>query len=233
MNSRFFLGAYWPARKESIDQCAGRLLGFFGDLVTCDSALSTWYELGRSREQALEKPADVQNQDYLLKLLDRGRNRRNVERKVIEELGFHISLWNGAGEGKDTGLAVTCGLYWVSPTQNASLSNCVTVDLPEQLGDLGRAEQMKHLLTTVVRAWEPEWAGVMSREAMRTRSFDARRPFVDWMVFVPRSVGLLPPPSSVTDLENGSLIVVQPEPPSRSAPEDQSNIQRIEELVGG
>lgn len=236
MSSGFFLGAYWPARKESIEQCADRLRLFFADLATCDPALATWYNLGRSRKKALEKRADVGNLDGLLTLLNKGRHRRDMPRTVIEELGFSVGLWNGREEGKDVGLGITCGLYWVSPTPNASLSNCVTLNLPEDLGELKQVERMTRVLAVVARAWQPEWAGAMSRGAMNLRDFKSKKPFVDWMLYVSKSlmprVPALPKPSTVRAVDGiGSIIVVQDEPPDPTNPEHVRNIQQVESAI--
>jgi hypothetical protein len=147
----------------------------------------------------------------------------------MQELGFSTGLWNGGGEGKEVGVSLTCGLYWVSPTPNAGLGNCVTLDLPEDLGD----ERMAAVLTSVVTAWEPEWAGVMSRDAMNARNFNARVPFVDWMVYLSNrlvpQVPLLPSPAIVRQVERlGSIIVVQGEPPNPANSEHLQNIDRVE-----
>jgi hypothetical protein len=229
--SDFFVGAYWLSRKESIEQCADRLRKFFVALTASDPVLATWLEKGRSRKQALEKTADIREQSYLLGLLDRGRNRRDVGGTVIEELGFRVGLWNGGNGEKAAGLSITCGLYWTSPNPNASLSNCVTLDLPEDLGELKQAERMCGVLAAVAQAWEPDWAGVMSREAMNARAFDAKIPFVDWMVYVPRRIDGVLSPSSVVEFESGSLIVVQPDPPAVNNRADQENIRRIENIL--
>jgi hypothetical protein len=59
----------------------------------------------------------------------------------------------------------------------------------------------------------------MSTRAMRERDFDAARPFVDWMVYVPRSVETVPPPGHLEPLNGlGSIIVVQPDPQSVMRP---------------
>jgi hypothetical protein len=229
--SGFFVGAYWPSRKESVEQCAERLRKFFVALAATDPVLATWFETGRSRKQALEKPAHIGDQSYLLGLLDRGRNRRDVGRTVIEELGFRVGLWNGGNGENAIELGVKCGLYWTSSNPNASLSNYVTLDLPKDLGELKQAERMSTVLAAVARAWEPDWAGVMSKDAMNARAFDARIPFVDWMVYLPRKIDGLPAPASVTQLEKGSLIVVQPDPPAVNSTEDQENIRRIENIL--
>jgi Immunity protein 52 len=226
MSTRFFLGAYWPARKESIEQCADRMLRFFADLRACDDALATWYELGRTRKQAQGKVADVSSRDYWLTRLKEGKNRRDTDRTVIEELGFSVGLWNGREKQKVAGLHVICGNYsaWTG-------GNNVTLDFPEELGTLKQPERMSGVLAAVARAWEPDWAGVMSRDAMSARAFNAKVPFVDWMVFVPRKIGNVPVPSSLTQLENGSLIMVQPDPPMETDMEALSSVHKIEAVL--
>jgi hypothetical protein len=92
---------------------------------------------------------------------------------------------------------VKCGLY----DKNPNLCNCVTLELPEELGVSNSCEQMKGLLFATAEAWEPDWAGVMSRESMHRDGFSAERPFVDWMVYISRSmlrsVPAVMPPSEV------------------------------------
>lgn len=229
--SDLFIGAYWPARKESQEQCAERLGTFLRECANCDPVLATWFETGRSRRQAMERPVDIGNRDYLMDLLERGRNRRDVGQTVIEELGFRVVLWNGESGMKAVGLSIKCGLYWTSATTNAGMGNSVTLDLPEALDELRQADRMSRMLAAIVRAWEPDWAGVMSTDAMNARDFNTKVPFVDWMVYVSRTIGSVPLPSSITLLEKGTLIVVQPDPPALNSEADQENIHRIEAAI--
>jgi hypothetical protein len=227
------LGAYWAARKESVEQCAKRLHRCLADLAACDPAFATWYERGRSRSQAQANPVKTgDGVRALVSLLDRGRNRRDSDRGVIEELGFQVGLWNGGVGGEEVGLSVTCGLYWESSSPRASLTNSVVLNIPIRPGDLRQAGQVACMLTAVAIAWEPEWAGVMSNEAMSARGFNAKTPFVDWMIFTRRKIDTLPAPSSATELQGlGSLIVVQPVPPSLSAPDELARIHQVERAL--
>lgn len=230
MSIQFLLGAYWRARRESIEQCAERLHRMFSELSACDKTLATWHKRGRSRKQALEGWADVGSREYLLSLLDRGRHRRDTDKAVIDDLGFGVGLWNGAATvEKEVGLGITCGLY----TSNPNLGNCVTLNLPEDLGDLRQSERMVAVLICVVTAWEPDWAGVMSTDAMNARPFSAQVPFVDWMLYLSNTlvpqVPPLPPPATVRKVERlGSIIVVQTEPPDPADPKHLRNIEQTE-----
>lgn len=231
MSSRLALGAYWKPRRESIEQCADRLFVFMHALTLCDFAFSQWFKLGHSRRDALKGKVNVQSREELFALLDKGRHRRDIGKAVMEELGFSVSLWNGGEEGKDAGLSVKCGLYWVSPSPNASLSNCVTLDFPEDFGGLTNPANASRVLSVAASCWEPDWAGISSSESRSARDW-WKQPFVDWMVYVPRKIASVPPPSTVTHLENGgSLIVVQPNPPVLANPEDQARIRIIEQIV--
>jgi hypothetical protein len=229
MSIRFFLGAYWRARRESIDRCADRLHQMFSGISTCDVSLATWYELGRSRKQALERRADVGSREYLVSVLDRGRHRRDTDKSVMDELGFGAGLWNGGRKGREAGLMLTCGCF----TSNPNLGNCVALRLPEDLGDLRQGERMARLLASIATALEPDWAGVMSTDAMNARRFNARVPFVDWMIYLSKrlapQIPPLPSPAVVRLVDSvGSIIVVQSEPPAPTSPEDLRNIERVE-----
>jgi hypothetical protein len=231
MNSRYMLGAYWPPRQESIEECCDRLDKFLTELAECDPVFATWYERGRSRKEASKKRVAIGDRDYVLDLLNRGRNRRDIGRDVIEELGFRVGLWNGLSEEKEVGLSITCGLHWMSSNPSASLSNCVVLTLPKSLGELSKAENMARTLAVVAEAWEPAWAGVMSRDAVNTRNFDAIHPFVDWMTYIPSTISEVPAPSSVHQLPRlGSIVIVQLTPPS-GEPGELVRIRQIEEIL--
>lgn len=224
--SRLTLGAYWKARREPVERCADRLVAFMSAIPKFDDAFVNWYRLGRSRKDALRQKLDTQNRQELLTLLATGRNRRDTDKEIIEDLGFGVWLWNGETD-REAGFNVTCGLYSEAP----GLCNNVVLKFPAELARLADSAVAMKLLSAAVISWEPDWAGIFSNEAMNNRDWD-RKPFVDWMVYVPQRIASVPSPSTVAHLENGgSVIVVQPNPPSVDNPEDQERIRRIEQVV--
>jgi hypothetical protein len=167
-----------------------------------------------------------------MNLLNRGRNRRDVGQEAVDELGFNVALWNGVRGDGEVSLSVTCGLYWKSRNPSVGLSNNIVVTIPRELLEFEQTEITAHLLTIVVESWAPAWAGVMSLEAMNARKFDPELPFVDWMTYVPSRLIEVPPPASILQLKDfGSIVVVQPAPPSTDNPEELIRIKRIEELL--
>jgi hypothetical protein len=226
MHAKYFLGAYWDAREESIEECAARLVRFFADLRRCDRRFSRWHETAYSKKKALEAIARTDSHQYWLETLDRRRHWTDLPpKRPMEDLGFSLGLWNGRDGADAVGLHIGCGLYC------KKLGNAVALDLPEELGRLKDPNTMSAVLAAAANAWEPDWACVASDEAMSRRRFAATRPFVDWMLYISDArlpnVPVLKAPASVQRLSGGTLIVVQPEPPD---PENRAHLAHIKQM---
>ncbi|MGO4339998.1 Imm52 family immunity protein [Labrys sp. KB_33_2] len=224
------LAGYWPARKESLDECTMRTAEFISKIVKVRSQFSCWYKLGRTRKQALEQPVDIGNIKIIRNLLAAGRNRRDIDQEVIDELGYSLSVWNGGDRDEnESNLSITCGVY--SNFNRNSVLLKFQADLHAEEGD----KEGLMLLTALAESWEPEWAGLMSRPAMRDRDFGASSsPFVDWMVYVPKVLPSPPRPSRLVETGRpGSIIVVQPDPPQVGDLEARSRIAAVENLIKG
>ncbi|HEV3137094.1 MAG TPA: Imm52 family immunity protein [Pirellulales bacterium] len=228
--NRFNLLAYWSARPETAEQCADRLLRFFAALMRCDPTLARWFKKGRSRKDALRHQLDVANRESLLAMLENGRNRTDVGNQIIYELGFSVYLWNGEADDHAVGLSIGCG----SCAQYSLLPNNVILDLADELDGLIDAANMQNVLEATVTAWEPIWAGIMSDEAQSSRGFPAD-PFIDWMVYLANewlpTAPALSPPASAKALDNGTIIVVQDEPPDPNNGTHLENIRRVESAL--
>lgn len=223
---RMMLGAYWPARQDTLDECVDSAEQFFAALVRIDPALSHWYERGRSRKDALSE-IDVLDRTKLRDLLVKGQNRKDVGGAVIEDLGFRIGLWNGASrEDHEASLSVQCGSY------NERINNSVVIDLPIEAEGIINSDNASALVALVAKAWRPSWAGIMSKRAMRERDFNARNPFVDWLVYVPRALPESPSPSVVEPIDAfGSIVMVQPSPPTGNGEDELRHIRQVEKML--
>jgi hypothetical protein len=207
------------------------LHGFLASLADCDPILAKWYQVAGNRYLSRLRPVHWRNHAALLRIIRKGRHRRDIGREVIERLGFTVDVWNGARDDRAVGLNITCGLHYVSPNPRGGLSNSVLIYLPRVLGRLERPEVMSRVLEAVITHWEPERAGVMRREGMEAREFDARYTFVDWMVYTPKRIDRVPEPSVVVPVESGTIIVVTPSPPLLDREDDQEAIRAIERIV--
>lgn len=154
MSDSFYLGAYWGARRETVEECTDRWVDFLERIASIDSSLATWYERGRSDRDALRRPIDG-TRERMHGLLLAGRNRLDSgDRAVIEELGFQVGMWNGAANA--AGLTVCCGVY----SEVKGVGNLLVMDLPSADGDAGRLftrATARALVEAVVECWEPTW----------------------------------------------------------------------------
>ncbi len=177
-----YLGAYWGARAETLEQCTDRCVSFLKRIGSVDPALGTWYQKGRSRRDALRKPVEptpVRIRDLLLA----GRNRRDLgDRPVVEELGFRVGMWNGSASPDSVGLSVHCGCY----TAVKGLGNALVLNLPSPEGEVGRrlftGATAGALVEAVVESWEPTWATWTSHELADTQPTDGG--VVGWMTYL-------------------------------------------------
>ena len=143
MASQCFLGAYWGARPETIEGAAERMRTFFAGLADADPNMRDWFERGGSRGAALKKPAAVRDRDYLLSKLAKGRNRRDDNNEVIEDLGFRLGLWSPAAAGEDTSIDIACGIHFVSRSGGTPIKNRVVLDLPQSMIEPDKWESWK------------------------------------------------------------------------------------------
>jgi Immunity protein 52 len=87
-----YIGAYWGDRRETAFECGERLSRCLLGLGAVDPLLAAWFLKGATRSTATVPIA--LGADDLASLFDRGRNRRDSDGEVIEELGFRVGLWN-------------------------------------------------------------------------------------------------------------------------------------------
>jgi hypothetical protein len=152
------LKARWSARKETVDECASRAMVCLLRMATCDDAFGQWFRKSKSRGQALANRVDM-TIDSLRDALQRGRNRRDFDKTVIEELGFSMSLWNGSDREAGAGFYVGCGKY-PDPVLLPGPNEC-RIDFPhggpvaERLLQLGK---LSEVVSAVVTSWDPDWA---------------------------------------------------------------------------
>ena len=98
------------ARKEDAQECARRLATLVQLLQTRGSTSSrVGSRAAKSLKQSLTRPLEL-DIPSLQKYIQRNL-MRDDRRQPMEDLGFSISLWNGAQGGNDALLSIGCGGY--------------------------------------------------------------------------------------------------------------------------
>ncbi|MGO4569994.1 Imm52 family immunity protein [Rhizobium sp. 2YAF20] len=177
---RYFAAAYWPARKETVDECTERTSRFLGGLATISDAFSGWRQKAGSRKGALaQKVIAPDATGDIRALLENGRNRRDIDRSIIEELGFGIGLWNSRSETEAMSLSIHCGLY----TAVGGLSNSVDLRLPYSF-DTTSGETVLALMRSFAESWEPERVILTTSNRNREEFEKARGKGKNWEPFL-------------------------------------------------
>jgi len=167
----------------------------------------------------------------LEKLFLQSRNRTDVGKEVIEDLGFSRIMWN-AKQGA-TDLHLSCGGYspWGGP------NSCLLY--PPRQGAvherLLRAPVLAEVLTSMATAWDPDFAMASSDEMvdlMEKGDFEVR---VGWLTYLSRRLGRLPPLPAPVRIEPvgalGWLLILAPEPMVASNPEHVALTTRVRDLL--
>ena len=223
---KFLLGAYWNARPAPLEKCVDDAQRFFERLTRVDPLFGRWVERGSSRQEALQKSVDLSDKQCLADLLRKGRSRRDIGHEVMQDLGFRLGLWNGADhEEAQASIHVHCG----SGSQH--VGNNVLIHLPQEPGSPW-IENAPQLLALVADTWRPRWAGIISKKALRKRPLNADCPYVDWMVYVPRSIDSIGPPARLERVGDiGTIVIAQPEPTTGEDAEELSRIRSVERIL--
>jgi hypothetical protein len=223
----YYAGAYWGPRRETPEECARRAEMFLTTLAKIDPAFSQWFEQGRSRKDALQRPIEPSGA-ALEKRVRRGRDRQ------FEELGYSVWAWNGVPDDYDA-----CGFNFYCGGYSEGQSNCCVVNLPARGPNAERVLSVS-VLTGLVRsmalAWEPDSAlatSTMHREAV-TPDGNAET-FMGWVMYFPHSRGRVPPLPAPVRLEpvedKGTLLVLTPERLTVANPEHVELGKRVHELL--
>jgi hypothetical protein len=175
-----YAGGYWGPRAESVEECAARLTRFLDELEAAHPLLAMRYELGHSPRSGAPSTLDA------TALLRGGRNRRDTDGTVIEELGYSVGLWNG-DDSAGAGLSVGCG------TTSAWIVNAVVLSLPVDDDD-GRpvplpTEVNRRAFTSLVQCWAPDWATWTSDAARDAQPDDADAIVLGWLTYLSTAAG--------------------------------------------
>jgi hypothetical protein len=227
----YYVGAYWGPRQETALECARRAELFFHMLARCDPTFTQWYRAGRGYPRELPGWPVRPELKELETLFLKGRNRTDVGREVIEDLGFRQFVWNAKKEA--TKLHLSCGKYspWGGP-------NLCLLDPPRQGAvreRLLRAPVLAEVITCMATAWDPDYAIVSSNEMVRLVERSKWERQVGWLTYLSRRLGRLPPLPAPVRIEPvgalGWLLVLSPEPMTAGNPEHVAFTTRVRELL--
>jgi hypothetical protein len=221
----YYAGVYWPARRESAEECARRAEVFFTLLSRCDPIYTRWFEQADSRKKALQLQFEPTYETFV-RFFGRRKYREGTH-------GFSFSAWTGNEEGHGGMLMMSCGSDFEGQSNKCLLY--LPSEEPEKERVL-RAPVLTQIMEAMVLAWEPDW-GIITPDSLRDTLSEKGNAgtFMGWMTYFSRSRGEVPPlpepilQKSVED--KGSLVVLSPERISASDPGHVALARRAQELL--
>ncbi|KFA91730.1 immunity 52 family protein [Archangium violaceum] len=209
MRETYYVGAYWLARRETVEECARRTEALFSLLASCDPSLAHWFKKGRTLEKALQHRFET-DAASLAKLF---HQQAQKEGRFATD-GFSLRGWNGVTHEAASSLSLLCGdaSIWVS--------NLCLFDPPAE----GPAEErvlqapvLARILRAMAVAFEPEW-GLATSHELRDEVWPESTPggtFIGWLTYFSHRRGPLPPLPSPVHTEpvedKGTLVILTPE----------------------
>jgi hypothetical protein len=229
-DEHYYVGAYWGPRKETALECARRTELFFHMLARCDPSFNQWYRAGRGFPRELPGwPVHPQAEEWE-KLLLKRRLRNDVDKGVIENLGFRARVWNARKEA--THVSLHCGVYSPWSHNSCLLESLSLKGLQERLL---RVPLLAEVLTSMATAWDPDFAIASSTEMVRLVQKRKREVRVGWLTYLSRRLGKLPPLPAPVRIEPvgtlGWLLVLSSEPMTASNPEHVAFTARVRDLL--
>jgi hypothetical protein len=161
----------------------------------------------------------------------RGRNRNDVDKGVIEDLGFSEIVVNAKKD--TTTIHLHCGEY--SPW--AAGNTCLIYPPGEGPARerILRAPVLAEVLTSVATAWDPDFVMATSGQMLDLVQKRKREVRVGWLTYLSRRLGTLPPLPAPVRIEPvgtlGWLLVLSPERMTVSNPEHVAFTTRVRELL--
>jgi hypothetical protein len=232
MLETYYVGGYWGARREDVGECARRAELFFHMLARCDASLGQWYRRGRVARGSPGHLVRTSDREELERLFLQGRNRGDVDKSVIEDLGFSLHAWNQQPDAKATRVRLRCGVYAETVSNVCLMSPPTEGDAAERIVS---ASVLAQVLTCMATAWDPDWGVATShgaRELMPVKEGGAR---VGWLTYLARRRGTVPPLPAPVRIEPvgslGMLVILTPERFTASNPEHLALGRRVHELL--
>jgi hypothetical protein len=220
---RYYLNGCWAGRPDSPADCGRRAASFLAALAQIDPLFAHWYKKGRSRKDALAHTV-TPTEDALATLFRAGVARTDIDGTPMPELGALVSVWSGGAGREAVDVTFCCG---AQPTRYSPLNNCVLrLPLPGTgaAARVLRRDTLVRLLVETARAWEPDWAAVVSvpyRDRYQAAALTAsgRVPVLGWLLYLTAHRGRVPPlpaPARVIPPEEsgigGTIVILTDEP---------------------
>jgi len=154
MIDSFYIGAYWSARAESLDNAANKSLEILLRITVIDEQFKTFYEKAISRKKALEKTVSL-DYEVIKSLYLKGTKKNEIDSLGYAKMGFMLRLWTGQSDGESSGISFSIG------TNSTRFKNSCVITFPyegSRKDDLLQLNKAKLIIGLLCEICDPDYA---------------------------------------------------------------------------
>jgi hypothetical protein len=156
MLDAIYLGAYWQARYENVEQCSSRVWSVIEEIKSISPLFDSWYPRKATVEEPTGSPITTRaGVESMLK-----RSRRDSDGGIIEEFGFFFGAWNGEYGAKSAGIDSRIG------AASARAKNSLVLSAPRDPYQLTGGETQR-VFEILINATDPDYATVSSHQCRK------------------------------------------------------------------
>lgn len=173
---KFYIGAYWRVRKESLDVVVNKTIDYLKCLSQIDDAFLQWFEKGNSKSIALNNVIHF-NTDQIQHIYKKGIKKGDMDVEGYSKMGFRISGWSGGDENNLLSFSISAGDDYIRTPNNCILNFPYQGQIRDKLLTTSKIIEIMKLIVVV---WQPDYAVFQSSQL---RDFLDAKNFVGWITY--------------------------------------------------
>lgn len=163
-----YIGIYWGAREETVDECAQKVFETFAYLRNVDNSFNQWFQTEKPRKGQVVAPLNI-SMEGIKDLLLSGRNFNDIG-ELLEDLGYLLYLKSFIDFSKSHVLSFSCGQF------NERITNSVVLELSKEkeFSYLHQTSTLLRIFRKLGKIWSPD-RGVVKcddKDILVTGSYD-------------------------------------------------------------
>lgn len=151
MKKTYFLGIYWGARADTVENCTNKVIATFDSLAHIDASFRSWYKTSRPRKGDEVMPLDTVTREGVLNLLLNGQIVNDIG-QIMNDMGFMTYVKSREDFSKSHVLSIICGGSF------DKIPNSVTLNISkcEEVVHLASKDRLEAIFAEFIRIWQPE-----------------------------------------------------------------------------
>jgi len=178
-------GCFWSSRSERASECAHKVFSFIKQIESYPGCSAWYFKVWNEKNINRAISFNMYSLEEMALYIEKSINRDDtVFHNPIPSLGYRINLFNDDNY-LESKLSISVGIY------SDNLLNRIILKISENNPILTDLQQSVAMLNTMVDCWNPDWAGLYTREAVEKKHLNKigpENPFLGKILYLNPSV---------------------------------------------